>query len=124
MAANRVSVLTTAVLLCLLVAAPFANAAVACPRVTMMILPCVNYVRGKGPLTFSCCNGVRTLNDQAQTTSDRRATCNCLKSNAGKIPGVNPTLTLGLPSRCGVSVPYPSAPQLTAPSTSLSLSVS
>ncbi|CAA6668985.1 unnamed protein product [Spirodela intermedia] len=107
MAAGGVRALVAFVVLCLLVAAPCANAAVSCPKVASSIAPCVNYIRGKGPLTPACCNGVRALNSQAKTPADRRATCNCLKSYAGKIPGLNPSLTSGLPGKCGVSVPYP-----------------
>ncbi|CAA6669246.1 unnamed protein product [Spirodela intermedia] len=68
MAAGGVRALVAFVVLCLLAAAPCANAAVSCPKVASSIAPCVNYIRGKGPLTPACCNG----SQQVLLAPDRR----------------------------------------------------
>lgn len=45
----------------------------------------------------------RNVNGFAKTTVDRQVT---YKHMAGSIPGLNPNHAAGLPSKCGVSVPY------------------
>ncbi|KAH0853192.1 hypothetical protein HID58_090692 [Brassica napus] len=60
-----------------------------------------------GSLPSDCCVGVKSLNQMAQTTPDRRQVCECLKSAAKDITGLNTDLVATLPTTCGVSVPYP-----------------
>ncbi|MQL98417.1 hypothetical protein Taro_031129 [Colocasia esculenta] len=107
MASNGVRLLVGAALICLLAAAPRANAAISCGQVASNLGPCIDYIRGAAPLSASCCSGVRGLNAAAQTTPDRQAACSCLKSLAGRIPGMQAGLAAGLPGKCGVSIPYP-----------------
>ncbi len=82
-------------------------AAVSCGQVVVAVGPCLAYVRGAGPLTPGCCNGVRSLNSRASSTPDRQQACACLKQLAGGIPGLKPALALGLPGKCNVNVPFP-----------------
>ncbi|MCA0763323.1 non-specific lipid-transfer protein, partial [Vibrio vulnificus] len=70
------------------------------------VMPCLNYLRGKGPLTGGCCNGVSSLNKLASNTPDRQAACKCLKQAAASFSGLNPATAEGLPGKCGVSIPY------------------
>ncbi|CAN6339374.1 unnamed protein product [Urochloa humidicola] len=35
-----------------------------------------------------------------------RTACNCLKSAAGRISGLNAANAASIPSKCGVSIPY------------------
>ncbi|KAJ7961094.1 Non-specific lipid-transfer protein [Quillaja saponaria] len=93
------------VLMCLVVAAPIAQA-ITCGQVAGSVSPCLNYLRGVGPLPGGCCNGVRSLLAAAKTTADRQAICNCLKSAAGSLPGLKPNLAAGLPGACRVNIPY------------------
>ena len=95
---------------CILIAAPRAESAVSCNSVASSLSPCINYIRGMGPLTAGCCGGVRNLNSAAKTTPDRQTTCNCLKSFAGRIPGVRFNLAAGVPGMCKVNVPYAISP--------------
>ncbi|KAJ6804913.1 non-specific lipid-transfer protein 1-like [Iris pallida] len=92
----------------LLISSPFAgSAAVTCGSVAQAISPCINYVRGIGPLTAACCSGVKGLIAQTTTTPSRQTACACLKNIAAKTPGLKPALAAGLPSKCGTSAPFP-----------------
>ncbi|XP_020253692.1 non-specific lipid-transfer protein-like, partial [Asparagus officinalis] len=84
--------------------------AVTCSGVASALAPCVNYVRGIGPLQAGCCNGVKTLSSAAMTGPARQATCNCLKSFAAKIPGIKYGLAAGVPAMCNVNVGYAISP--------------
>ncbi|CAN1134183.1 Non-specific lipid-transfer protein 5 [Linum perenne] len=89
-----------------LVSAPMTVTALTCGQVTSGLAPCVGYLRGSGPPTPGCCNGMKGLLAAARTTADRRQACNCLKSAAGNVPGLNPALAASLPGKCGVNIPY------------------
>ncbi|XP_062096420.1 non-specific lipid-transfer protein 1-like [Humulus lupulus] len=102
-------------LVCLLVvamvtAAPLAEAALTCGQVSTGIRPCIDYLKKGGAIPDACCNGIRSLNSAAKTTVDRKSVCNCLKSAAGSIKGINLSLAAALPGKCGVSVPYKISP--------------
>ena len=90
----------------LFISSPRAESAVTCSSVASAISPCLGYIRGQGALTGACCSGVKGLAAAATTPPDRRTACSCLKSMAGKISGLNPSLAKGLPGKCGASVPY------------------
>ncbi|KAF2287977.1 hypothetical protein P3X46_008003 [Hevea brasiliensis] len=93
--------------LCMLVAAPMTAQAITCGQVQSALVPCLSYLKTTGPTPpATCCNGVRTINNAAKTTADRRTACQCLKSAAGSVKGLNPTTVAGLPGKCGVNIPY------------------
>ncbi|MBV7591623.1 non-specific lipid-transfer protein, partial [Escherichia coli] len=80
------------------------DAAISCGQVTSALSPCISYARGNvANPPAACCSGVRKLAGLARSTADKQATCRCLKSVAG---GLNPNKAAGIPSKCGVSVPY------------------
>lgn len=107
MAGSLVLKLSGMVLLCIVVAAPIAEAAITCADVAGSVGTCVSYLRGSvSVVPGSCCNGVKSLNSKAVTTPDRQTVCECLKKTASAIPGLKPDLTAGLPGKCGVSIPY------------------
>ncbi|KAE9610819.1 putative plant lipid transfer protein/Par allergen [Lupinus albus] len=94
------------VLMCMaVVAAPIAQATISCGQVTSKLAPCINFLRFGGPVSGGCCGGVRALVAAAQSTADKQAACNCLKSAAGAIK-FNPTNAAALPGKCGVRIPY------------------
>ncbi|XP_074576047.1 non-specific lipid-transfer protein 1-like [Curcuma longa] len=102
-----VLVLAAAIALALL-AGSQVNAAVTCGQVASDLRPCIPYVTGQVSATPpACCNGVRSLNSGAQTTADRRAACNCIRSQASGISGLQPGRLSGLPGSCGVHLPFP-----------------
>nr|XP_011466421.1 PREDICTED: non-specific lipid-transfer protein 1-like isoform X2 [Fragaria vesca subsp. vesca] len=103
--ASAVMKLALVALICIVVAVPVAQA-ITCGQVTQNVAPCFNYVKSGGAVPAACCNGIRSLNSAAKTTADRKQTCNCLKSAAGSIKGLNANLAAGLPGKCGVNVPY------------------
>ncbi|KFK34403.1 hypothetical protein AALP_AA5G140600 [Arabis alpina] len=80
---------------------------IACGTVTSTLAQCITYLTNSGPLPSGCCVGVKSLNQLAQTTPDRRQVCECLKLAAKDINGLNIGLVATLPTTCGVSVPYP-----------------
>ncbi|KAF3447964.1 hypothetical protein FNV43_RR08671 [Rhamnella rubrinervis] len=105
MASSVVLKAVSIVLMCMVVGAPVARA-ITCGQVSRNLAPCIQYVRGGGAVPPGCCSGIKSLNDAAKTTADRQAACNCLKTAAMNIPGLSPNLAAGLPSKCGVSIPY------------------
>ncbi|RLM68945.1 phospholipid transfer protein 1 [Panicum miliaceum] len=97
----------------LLAAAATTEAAVTCGQVSSAIGPCIAYARGTGSSpSAACCSGVRSLNSAARTTADRRAACNCLKSAAARVSGLNAGNAASIPSKCGVSIPYTISPSV------------
>ncbi|KAB1224629.1 Non-specific lipid-transfer protein [Morella rubra] len=98
--------LAVVLLLCMMLGAPIAQAALSCSQITTNLAPCLNYLRSGGAPSQSCCNGVKAVNDAAKTTPDRQAACKCMKSAAGSVSGLNPNLASGLPSKCNVNIPY------------------
>ncbi|KAG9443606.1 hypothetical protein H6P81_014946 [Aristolochia fimbriata] len=102
-------------LACFLVAsavlAPHAEAAVTCGSVATAVAPCLGYLRGTGGAPpAGCCSSIRGLNAAAKTPAERKTACNCLKSAAGSISGLNYGLAARLPAACGVNIPYKISP--------------
>ncbi|WJX43361.1 hypothetical protein P8452_30474 [Trifolium repens] len=102
-------------IVCLVTFGPKAEAAVSCGQVVNNLTPCVSYIiYGGNAVPAQCCNGVRNLNNMAQNTPDRRAVCNCIK-NAVSSSGFTYTrfnldIVAGIPSKCGVNIPYQISP--------------
>nr|BAO51648.1 lipid transfer protein [Suaeda japonica] len=107
MASSAMMKIVCATLMCMLVATPFAEAAITCGQVTSKLAPCMGYLKSGGAPTAACCGGVKSLNSMASTPADRKAACGCLKSAAASISGMNTAAASSLPSKCGVSIPYP-----------------
>ncbi|XP_072953855.1 non-specific lipid-transfer protein 1-like [Typha angustifolia] len=96
------------VLAVLLVAAPHVANALTCGQVASSISQCISYAKtGTGAPPPRCCSGVKSLNTLAKTSADRQTACSCLKSLAGGVSGLKPGAVAGIPSKCGVSVPFP-----------------
>lgn len=106
MAGLVMKVACMAVLCVALVAAPMAEAAITCGQVTSSLAPCINYLQKGGAPTPACCSGVKGLLASAQTTADKQAACNCLKTAAGQVPGLNTKNAENLPGQCHVNIPY------------------
>ncbi|CAH2064379.1 unnamed protein product [Thlaspi arvense] len=100
------NIITCLIVLTVYMTAP-TQSKITCGTVTSTLAQCVSYLTNSGPLPSGCCTGVQSLNQMAQTTSDRRQVCECLKSAAKEINGFNTGLVATLPTTCGVSVPYP-----------------
>jgi hypothetical protein len=91
--------------------APAEGAVSSCGQVIGYLVPCMNYAMGNAPTPSApCCSGVRSLNSAARTTPDRQATCNCLKQQTGGMRGLRADLIAGIPSKCGVNIPYAISP--------------
>ncbi|CAK7344163.1 unnamed protein product [Dovyalis caffra] len=97
MASNK---LVCVLVMCMVLGAPLAHAAVSCAQVFTDLSSCISYAKGGGALTASCCNGVRALNSAAKTTPDRQQSCGCIKSLAGSVPGINYGVVAGIPAKC------------------------
>ncbi|XP_010558406.1 PREDICTED: non-specific lipid-transfer protein 1-like [Tarenaya hassleriana] len=87
-------------------------AAVTCNQVVSDLMPCVSYVAQGGGVPANCCNGVRALNGQARTASDRQGVCRCLKAalNGVSYTAFNLNNAASLPSKCGVRLPFAISP--------------
>ncbi|XP_009760676.1 non-specific lipid-transfer protein 1-like [Nicotiana tabacum] len=94
------------------IVASHAEAVVTCGTVATDLSPCLDYVRMGGAIPTMCCNGIRNLFSAASTTQDRQTVCNCMKSAARVISGVNLNLAAALPSKCGVIIPYKISPSI------------
>ncbi len=104
---QQLAVVAAAVVALVLLAAATSEAAISCGQVASAIAPCISYARGQGSgPSAGCCSGVRSLNNAARTTADRRAACNCLKNAAAGVSGLNAGNAASIPSKCGVSIPY------------------
>ncbi|VVB12798.1 unnamed protein product [Arabis nemorensis] len=84
------------------------EAAVSCNTVVSYLYPCAVYVARGGVIPGSCCTGIRMLNGQARTSSDRQGVCRCIKN---ALVGVSYTArnlknAATLPVKCRISLPF------------------
>ncbi|KAK1366365.1 Non-specific lipid-transfer protein [Heracleum sosnowskyi] len=86
--------------------------AITCPQVQKLLRTCVGYLKHGGNVEPSCCNGVKSLNNLAKKTPERRQACRCLKDGAAIIRNINYTNVALLPGKCGVRIPYRISPSL------------
>ncbi|KAG9150746.1 hypothetical protein Leryth_002909 [Lithospermum erythrorhizon] len=93
-------------MLCMIMVAPHAEAAISCGQVSSALGPCLPYLKSGGAIASNCCSGVRGLKSAAKSTLDRQAACSCLKSLANSISSINDANAASLPGKCGVSIPY------------------
>lgn len=73
--------------------------AIACPQVNMYLAQCLPYLKAGGNPSPMCCNGLNSLKAAAPEKADRQVACNCLKSVANTIPGINDDFAKQLPER-------------------------
>ncbi|CAL5211155.1 unnamed protein product [Lathyrus oleraceus] len=106
--ARSMKLACVALVICMVVIAPMAEAALSCGAVTGDLAPCLTYLQAPNNASPPppCCAGVKKLLGAATTTPDRQAACNCLKSAAGSISKLNTNNAAALPGKCGVSIPY------------------
>ncbi|XP_021766637.1 non-specific lipid-transfer protein-like [Chenopodium quinoa] len=102
--------LACALVMCIVVAAPLAEAAVTCGLVSSKVAQCIPYLKGGAAPTPGCCTGIKALNSAAATAADKKIACGCLKSAAAAISGIDYSKAAGLPGKCGVSIPYAISP--------------
>lgn len=114
MTGRRLVKLMCLVVFCMVFCAPSKARAqqVTCNQVVRYLTPCISYVETGGSVPVTCCNGIKTLYGVAQTTQDRQSVCNCLKQAVSQVPysGFNVGLAAGLPSKCGINIPYKISP--------------
>ncbi|XP_004492552.1 non-specific lipid-transfer protein 1-like [Cicer arietinum] len=106
---------TCMVMICLVLGScvPKANGALPCGQVQLYVASCIGYLRSPGPsVPAPCCNGIRTVNSQSKTTSDRQSVCKCLKTTSLSLPGLNLPALAALPAKCGVNLPYTVTPSI------------
>ncbi|XP_074313775.1 non-specific lipid-transfer protein 1-like [Silene latifolia] len=109
MAINMNHTITLAIIgILLLSVAPWTDGALTCGAVAQSLVPCLNYFRGGGigSVPPGCCNGIRSLNNNARTTPDRQTVCGCLKEAANSLRNINIGLAASIPPKCGVNIPY------------------
>ncbi|CAM0950461.1 unnamed protein product [Alopecurus aequalis] len=110
MARSQVVLMAAVALVLMLAAAPRATVAITCGQVDSAVGPCMPFARGGPGPSPACCSGVTNLHNQARSTADRQAACNCLKAVASRTAGINLANAAAIPSRCGVSIPYVISP--------------
>ncbi|KAG5582176.1 hypothetical protein H5410_052803 [Solanum commersonii] len=92
---EMISKIACLVVLCMIVVAPHAEA-LSCGQVTSGLAPCLPYLQGRRP--------------SRRTPADRKTACTCLKSAASAIKGIDVGKAAGIPSVCGVNIPYKISP--------------
>ncbi|XP_058739819.1 non-specific lipid-transfer protein 1-like [Vicia villosa] len=108
MASSMFIKVTFLAMICLVLDIPLTNAGQTCDEIKTTLLPCVPYLRDQEPtVPVICCNGVRTVTDQARTVAERKDGCECLKASLTSIPGLNPNAAQDLPNKCGVKPAFP-----------------
>ena len=112
MARSQVALIAAVALVVMLAAAPRAAVALNCGQVDTLVKPCLPFARGGPGPSAECCAGVKNLHNQARSTADRQTACNCLKTVAAGIAGLNLGNAAAIPSRCGVSIPYTISPSI------------
>jgi hypothetical protein len=89
-----------------------ARADIACPDVLSDLQPCLSFLQGDASSpSGQCCAGVRALYAAADTTDDRRATCECLKTAYNQVHA-QLSAARALPGECGLSLSYPITPDI------------
>ncbi|XP_047333523.1 non-specific lipid-transfer protein 1-like [Impatiens glandulifera] len=96
------------IVMCMVVSAPHAQAAITCGSVVSAISSCLDYARGGGVIPPICCTGVKNLYRNAATTPDRQTVCTCLKKLTGSATSY--PYASEIPGKCGVSIPYKISP--------------
>ena len=104
--------LACVIIVCMMVVAPHAEAAITCGIVSKSLAPCVGFLEGGSVPSSGCCNGVKTLTSLASTPTDRRTACGCLKSDAASFKSLNFKKAAQLPSKCGVTIGYAISPSI------------
>ncbi|KAL1213334.1 Non-specific lipid-transfer protein 10 [Cardamine amara subsp. amara] len=99
------------VAICLIIASIVARgseAAVSCNSVVANLYPCAVYVVQGGAIPSSCCMGIRRLNEQAKSASDRQGICRCIKSALGGVSYSSKNLknAATLPAKCRVNLTF------------------
>lgn len=108
------TILVTA-LLCMVLSSPTTlHAQMTCGQMVNNLYPCIDYLMNGGAVPGTCCGGVRTLFNSANSTPNRRAICKCLKSVLGQVSYNNNNLknAQALPGKCGVNIPYKISPSI------------
>ncbi|WJX82308.1 hypothetical protein P8452_65086 [Trifolium repens] len=97
---------TCLVVTCLVLGIPLANASLSCDEMIQTTALCIEYLMNPGPsVPEPCCNGIRTINEAAKTTDERRNGCKCFKPVVIAIAGINDDALASLPGKCGVPFP-------------------
>ncbi|CAI8612931.1 unnamed protein product [Vicia faba] len=108
MASSMFNKVTFLAIICLVLGIPLANAAQTCGEIQTSLSPCLRYLTDQEPtVPVTCCNGVRTVNDQARTLPERKDACECIKSTLTIIPGLDLNAVQGLPNKCSVKPVFP-----------------
>ncbi|XP_051116687.1 non-specific lipid-transfer protein 1-like [Andrographis paniculata] len=88
------------------------QAAVSCTAAVQTLNPCLGYLTSPMAPLGNCCDGVRKLNNMAQSTPDRQSVCNCLKQVSGSYNTIDLDKASHLPGQCGVNLPYKISPDI------------
>ncbi|XP_019438918.1 PREDICTED: non-specific lipid-transfer protein-like [Lupinus angustifolius] len=90
-----------------------AKVSISCPKVIQEIAPCSDFILKSNDPSQACCNGVKTLSDEAKSQKDRTDICQCLKQGLSGIGKYDPKRIPQLPKACGVSITLPPIDQNT-----------
>ncbi|KAF7833837.1 non-specific lipid-transfer protein 1-like [Senna tora] len=77
-----------------------------CDQVTIWLTPCISYAVIGGKVSELCCKGIYSLNAAYKSGQDRRAACQCIKTKAANIPGINYDRVNAIAPKCGTKCPF------------------
>ncbi|KAE9598034.1 putative plant lipid transfer protein/Par allergen [Lupinus albus] len=99
--------------LIILLSSSEAKVSISCTRVIHEIAPCSDFILKSNDPSQACCNGVKTLSDEAKSQKDRTDICQCLKQGLSGIGKYDPKRIPQLPKACGLSMTLPPIDQNT-----------
>ncbi|KAK2433091.1 non-specific lipid-transfer protein [Trifolium repens] len=99
-------------MMCMVLGLPQTLVALTCGQINIKLAPCIAYVTGNGDVPRSCCNGIRDINNEAETKSGRQAACRCIKTTVTALRDLNVDKLADLPRKCGVNLPYKPTPSI------------
>ncbi|CAH8320971.1 unnamed protein product [Eruca vesicaria subsp. sativa] len=81
--------------------------AIQCSQVHMYLAPCLPYLTAGGIPSQQCCGGLNNLKAAVPGKADQQTACQCLKSVAKTIPGINDDNAKQLPAKCNIDIGIP-----------------
>ncbi|KAK4708537.1 hypothetical protein R3W88_029462 [Solanum pinnatisectum] len=102
---GRSNLIFELVFLALIIAISCVNGNYQCPNTIIKLLPCKDFLMGKGDISGHCCNGVKGLMKIATFDNDLKlqSICVCLKKEALAI-GVIEERAKQIPQLCNISL--------------------
>ncbi|GAU35415.1 hypothetical protein TSUD_160660 [Trifolium subterraneum] len=113
MASSMLIKVTYLVVICLVLGISLTNANLSCGEMHHKTSPCVGFIQNiDSSVPAPCCEGIKTMYDNAKTPADHQDVCRCLKPTLQNIPRLNLDALANLAGNCGVDLHYKFTPDI------------